>query len=69
MVKNFTDANAVTANDRRTTYHGYGRVNDEHIDYCFVNDKIKPLYLELINEMVDGKYPSDHYGVYTVLEI
>ena len=68
MVKNFTDANAVTANDRRTTYHGYGRVNDEHIDYCFVNDKIKPLHLELIDELVDGKYPSDHYGVYTVLE-
>ena len=69
MVKHFTDANEVTSRDRRTTYHGYGRVDNEHIDYCFVSDEIKPLHLELIDETVDGKYPSDHYGVYTVLEI
>ena len=69
MTKYFTDVNSVTANDRRTTYHGYGTVNDEHIDYCFINEKIKPISLKLIDELVDGGYASDHYGVYTVLEL
>ncbi len=69
LVKHFTDVNAVTANDRRTTYHGYGRVNDEHIDYCFINDKIKPISLKIIDETIDGKYPTDHYGLFFELEI
>ena len=69
MTKYFTDVNMVTAKDMITTYHGYGRVNDEHIDFCFIDDKIKPLYLKTITETVDGKYPSDHYGIYTELEI
>ena len=69
MVKHFTDVNAVTANDRRTTYHGYGKTNDEHIDYCFINDKIKPISLKLLDELVDGKYPSDHYGLFVKLDI
>ena len=69
MTKYFTDVNMVTAKDMITTYHGYGRVNDEHIDFCFIDENIKPLYLKTITETVDGKYPSDHYGIYTELEI
>lgn len=69
MVKHFTDANGATVNDRRTTYHGYGKVNDEHIDYCFIDDKIKPVSLKIIDELVDGKYPTDHYGLFIKLEI
>ncbi len=69
MVKHFTDVNEVTVNDRRTTYHGYGTADDEHIDYCFIDDKIKPISLRLIDEMVDGKYPSDHYGLFVELDI
>ncbi len=69
MIKHFTDVNAVTANDSRTTYHGYGMVNDEHIDYCFIDDKIKPISLKLIDETIDGKYPSDHYGLFIELEL
>lgn len=69
MVKHFTDVNAVTANDRRTTYHGYGKVDNEHIDYCFINKDIKPMSFKLIDELFDGKYPSDHYGIYTELEM
>ena len=65
----FTDVNAVTANDRRTTYHGYGKVDNEHIDYCFIDDKIKPLNLKIIDETIDGKYPTDHYGLFFELEI
>ena len=69
MVKNFVDVNAVTVNDRRTTYHGYGKADNEHIDYCFINDKIKPINLKIIDELVDGKYPTDHYGLYIELDI
>jgi endonuclease/exonuclease/phosphatase family metal-dependent hydrolase len=69
MVKHFTDVNTVTAKETRTTYHGYGKENNAHIDYCFIDDKIKALDYKLIDEMVDGKYPSDHYGLLVKLEI
>ena len=69
MAKHFIDVNAVTVNDRRTTYHGYGTVDNAHIDYCFIDDKIKPINLKIIDELVDGKYPSDHYGLFVELEI
>ncbi|MBQ7353821.1 MAG: endonuclease/exonuclease/phosphatase family protein [Clostridia bacterium] len=69
MIKHFTDVNTVTINDRRTTYHGYGRVDNEHIDYCFINEKIKPLSLKIIDETIEGKFPSDHYGLFVELDI
>ena len=69
MVKHLTDVNAVTVNDRRTTYHGYGKVDNAHIDYCFINDKIKPISLKIIDETVDGMYPTDHYGLFIKLDI
>ena len=69
MIKRFTDVNAVTVNDRRTTYHGYGTVDDAHIDYCFIDDKIKPISLKIIDETVDGMFPTDHYGLFIELDI
>ena len=69
MVKHFADVNEATARDRRTTYHGYGTVDNEHIDYCFINEEIKPISLRLIDETIDGKYPSDHYGPFIRLDI
>ena len=69
MVKHFTDVNSVTANDRRTTYHGYGKTDDAHIDYCFVDDKVKPVSLKIIDETIEGKFPTDHYGLFIKLDI
>ena len=69
ITKHFTDVNAVTSNDMTTTYHGYGKVNDQHIDFCFIDDKIKPITQKLITDTMDGKYPSDHYGLYVELDI
>ena len=65
MTEYFTDVNAVTARDMRTTYHGYDPAAhpDSHIDYCFVNEKFTPVDQKLIDTQVDGKYPSDHYGL------
>ena len=59
----------VTANDRRTTYHGYGTADNAHIDFCFIDDKIKPISFKIIDELVDGKYPTDHYGLFIELDI
>lgn len=66
MTKYFTDVNAVTANDLRTTFHGYNpeKWTNSHIDYCFVDEKITPVHQEIIDELVDNKFPSDHYGIY-----
>ncbi|MBQ8849356.1 MAG: endonuclease/exonuclease/phosphatase family protein [Clostridia bacterium] len=71
MTKYFTDVNTVTAKDTRQTFHGYApeRHPNEHIDYCFIGEGIKPLSRERIDGTVDGKYPSDHYGLMIKLEI
>jgi endonuclease/exonuclease/phosphatase family metal-dependent hydrolase len=71
MTKHFTDLNAALDNDTRSTYHGYNpeRYPSTHIDYCFFRAGVKPVSRELIDDTVDGKYPSDHYGLGIELEI
>ena len=64
MTEYFTDVNAATVNDKRGTYHGYKpKEISQHIDYCFVDNKITPVNVALIDDIVDGKYPSDHFGL------
>ena len=53
ITKHFTDVNGATINDRRTTYHGYGTADNAHIDFCFIDDSIKPISLKIIDELVD----------------
>ena len=64
-MKYFTDVNAVTSKDWSNTYHGYDSENPEGklIDYCFVNNKILSVSRKLIDNTVDGMYPSDHFGL------
>lgn len=71
MTKTFTDVNALTAKDDGNTYHDFGKVTKKEgpIDYCFISDKVKPLSFRVIRELVDGFYPSDHYGLQIELEI
>lgn len=71
MVEHFKDVNACTANDLSTTFHNYQPevINDQHIDYCFIDHNITPLKQKLIADTVDGKYPSDHFGLYIELDI
>lgn len=71
MVKRFTDVNAATVGDNRPTYHAYHPEieTDQHIDYCFVNDKVTPITQKIIDDTVDGKFPSDHFGILATLEI
>ncbi len=66
----FTDANTLLENDQTTTYHGYGKENNEHIDYLFLKgNSVTPTKYKLLDESFDGKYPSDHYGLYFELDL
>ena len=71
MTELFTDVNAVTRKDLTLTYHGYcpEKHPDAHIDYCFVNEKVTPVDQKTITTTVNGKYPSDHYGLEIDLEL
>lgn len=71
MCGHFTDVNAVTARDWRCTSHAYHpeTMAEEHIDYCFISRDIRALEQKIIDELVDGKYPSDHYGLYSRVEL
>lgn len=66
-----TDVNKVTANDFRATYHGYHPEKNKkgHIDYCFINGNVKAVSQRLLDQTFDGKYPSDHFGLETAVEI
>ena len=70
MLKNFSDVNMQTVKDMGRTFHGYGKSQKNSIiDYCFVDDKVKPIKSKRLDTLVDGKYASDHYPVYFELEI
>jgi len=71
MTKYFTDVNAATVNDLRSTYHAYQTEKDlnEHIDYCFISKDIKAINQKLIDKTFEGKFPSDHYGIEIDIEI
>ena len=71
MTEYFTDVNAATVNDLRSTWHDFTPEIDknEHIDYCFISDNIKPLNQRIIDETIEGKYPSDNYGIEIDIEI
>ena len=70
MIKYFSDVNMQTAKDMGRTFHGYGKsTKNSIIDYCFIDDKIKPIKSKRLDTLVDGKYLSDHYPIYFELEI
>ncbi|MBO5908813.1 MAG: endonuclease/exonuclease/phosphatase family protein [Clostridia bacterium] len=71
MTKNFRDLNTLTSNDLSTTFHNYQpeTIKDQHIDYCFIDKNITPINQVLITDTVDGKYPSDHFGLHIELDI
>ena len=70
MVKHFKDVNMETTKDLSSTFHGYGKSKKVTlIDYCFIDDKIKPIKSQRLDTLIDGKYLSDHYPVYFELEI
>lgn len=71
MIKYFKDVNTATANDLRSTFHDYKpeKTKDSHIDYCFIDENITPINQTLITDTVDGKFPSDHYGLFIEIDL
>ena len=70
VTKYYRDVNKATLNYTGTTFHNYApETENEHIDYCFINEKIKPINTVLLDQNFYGKYPSDHFGLYFELEL
>ena len=71
LTEYFTDVNAATKGDWRTTFHNYGKVKSgEHIDYCFISGNgAEPFNSEILTDTVDGKYASDHYGILSEIKL
>lgn len=65
MQKYFVDVNGATLNDRRTTFHGYDPSvsRQQHIDYIFCDPDIKGCNFRFLDAAIDGKFPSDHFGI------
>ena len=40
-----------------------------HIDYIFLKGGIKPIKYEIVNTLIDGLYPSDHFPVKVSLKL
>ena len=70
LTQAFVDVNAQTVNDLGPTFHGFDPEKwGEHIDYCFITPDVAPLDFEVLREMVDGDFPSDHYGLFASVEL
>ncbi len=65
LAERLVDVNAATAKDPGTTYTGYRLDHTGSlIDFCFVSpETITPVSSVRMTDLVDGKFPSDHYGV------
>ena len=64
-----TDArHAAPVTDTQDTFHNYGGIVPMGLlDYVFVSEDVAPLVFHVIDDKINGKYLSDHYGVYVDL--
>ena len=72
MTSELVDVNAATVNDSATTIHHYKPDNfkDIIIDFCFVSkNTVTPVTSKRIDDTVDSMFPSDHFGVYSEVNV
>ncbi len=71
MVEYFVDVNTATVCNNMSTYHGYEpqKNTDLLIDYCFISKSVKPITYRVIDTLIDGKFPSDHFGILAEIEL
>lgn len=73
MCSYFADSNMATVKDtRQGTLPSYGKNKNggNIIDYCFFTPATaKALTYKVMTDLVDGKYASDHFGVYSEIAI
>ena len=56
--------------DTQDTFHNYGGIVPMGLlDYVFVSEEVAPLVFHVIDDKINGKYLSDHYGVYVDLHL
>jgi endonuclease/exonuclease/phosphatase family metal-dependent hydrolase len=56
----FTNAAQIAGTaEKKPTFPGNGRI----IDFIFCNSDVYPTEYEVIDEIIDGEYPSDHYPI------
>lgn len=64
----FYDARSVAGiADNINTFHWFGR-SSKMIDFVFVKNGVKVKKLKTATDMIDGRYPSDHYPVVAEVE-
>ena len=73
MSKTVRNMNELLENDLYFTFHGYCPERHGHetpIDFCFITPHtVEPISYRRITETIEGKYPSDHYGLELALEV
>lgn len=73
LTEQLVDVNAATVNDMRNTFHGYAPEKRAHlkpIDFCFVTpDTVEPITSKRMDDLVNGEFPSDHFGVYSEVQV
>ena len=71
LLKNAYDVTRQPPYGTPGTYHGYHMDREalNRIDHIFVTDKVKVLKYGTLNEIPNGKFPSDHFPIMIVAEI
>ena len=73
LTKTLKNINELLDNDLSFTFHGYhpeNYVNNTPIDFCFVTpDTVTPVSYKRVDDTIEGKYPSDHYGLLLEMEM
>ncbi len=73
LTEHLVDVNAATVKDTSTTFHGYAPEKRAHltpIDFCFVtSDTVEPITSKRMDDLVNGEFPSDHFGVYSEVQV
>lgn len=64
----FKDARVLaTESDDCGTYHNFGKCS-EMIDFIFVKNGFRATSFRTVTDLIDGRFPSDHYPVLAELE-
>ncbi len=52
------------------TYHGFtGKTDGDHIDWILYNGALAPTSCAAIQQVFDGRYPSDHYPLFATFDL
>ena len=66
-----TNTNEAFGHDDRNTFHGFHSEPTGYgpIDFCFYTpEHFETVGYRRLDQLIDGKFPSDHFGVYSEME-